>query len=135
MDNRRKRFVLEYLQDLNATQSAIRSGYAPKSAKVTGARLIADANVKLEIDKLMEKRSRQLEFDGIDVMRALWHNHETALAAGDIGQSTRALELCGRHFGNFLDRMSSETHDITVKIYKPDRTLESTNTMKASNIR
>lgn len=48
---RRTRFLKEYLKDHNATQAAIRAGYSKKSAKVTGHRLLTDANVRAEIEK------------------------------------------------------------------------------------
>ena len=52
---RRTRFVREYLLDHNATQAAIRSGYSEKSAKVTGSRLLTDANVRREIERKQNK--------------------------------------------------------------------------------
>lgn len=49
--NLRARFVDEYVIDQNATQAAIRAGYSPKSAYVSGYRLLKDAQIKAEIDK------------------------------------------------------------------------------------
>jgi phage terminase small subunit len=43
---RRTRFIDEYLIDFNATQAAIRAGYSPRSAHVTGSRLLSDAKVQ-----------------------------------------------------------------------------------------
>jgi len=40
-----RRFVEEYLTDLNATQAAIRAGYSKKSANEQGSRLLANASV------------------------------------------------------------------------------------------
>ena len=54
-DDRRARFVQEYPKDLNATQAAIRSGYAQNSAKVTGSRLLSDDNVRASIDAILAK--------------------------------------------------------------------------------
>lgn len=48
---RRTRFIKEYLIDQNAQRAAIAAGYAPGSAKVTGARLLTDANVRSEIER------------------------------------------------------------------------------------
>ena len=45
MDARRDRFAEEYLVDLCAKQAAIRAGYSPRSAEVTGHRLLRDAKV------------------------------------------------------------------------------------------
>ena len=43
---KRQRFVTEYLVDHNGTQSAMRAGYSPTSAKVTASRLLTDANLQ-----------------------------------------------------------------------------------------
>lgn len=43
------RFVTEYLKDFNATQAAIRAGYAANSAKQQGSRLLTRADVKQAI--------------------------------------------------------------------------------------
>lgn len=45
LNGRRQRFVDEYMLDQNATQAAVRAGYSERSAKVTGSRLLTDANV------------------------------------------------------------------------------------------
>lgn len=49
VEDRRKRFAAEYLKDLNATQAAIRCGYAKSSARVQGSRLITNAAIAAEI--------------------------------------------------------------------------------------
>ncbi len=54
-EERRARFAQEYAKDLNATAAAIRAGYAPKAAHVTGSRLLSDAKVRAEIDALLAK--------------------------------------------------------------------------------
>lgn len=54
-DDRRARFAQEYPKDLNATQAAIRSGYAPKAAHVTASRLLNDAKVRAQIDQILAK--------------------------------------------------------------------------------
>ncbi len=54
-DDRRDRFVQEYCKDLNATQAAIRAGYAQKGAHVQGSRLLSDAKVRGSIDQLLAK--------------------------------------------------------------------------------
>jgi phage terminase small subunit len=57
---RRAMFVQEYLVDLNATQAAIRSGYAADSASVEGCRLLADARVLIAIQQAMNARAARL---------------------------------------------------------------------------
>lgn len=56
-------FVSEYLSDprLNATQAAIRVGYAENSAAVTASRLMKDPWVKAQIKKEFKRRRKQLK--------------------------------------------------------------------------
>jgi phage terminase small subunit len=58
---RRTRFIKEYLKDKNATRAAIAAGYSEKSAKVTGSRLLTDANVRSQIEKANDKVNAKLE--------------------------------------------------------------------------
>ena len=47
-----EKFCKEYLKDLNATQAAIRSGYAPNSANVTACRLLTKTNIAQRLKEL-----------------------------------------------------------------------------------
>lgn len=58
---KRRRFCLEYLVDLNATQAAIRAGYAAASAHVEGSRLLADAKVQAFLAPRLERKEKRLE--------------------------------------------------------------------------
>ena len=57
---KRAMFVQEYMVDLNATQAAIRAGYAAESASVEGCRLLADAKVAFAVQSAMETRAARL---------------------------------------------------------------------------
>lgn len=59
MTKKQKRFVEEYLVDLNATQAAIRAGYSPNTATEQSSRLLTNVNVKTEIDKAIAERSKR----------------------------------------------------------------------------
>lgn len=56
---KQQKFVDEWLIDMNATAAAIRAGYSPRSADVTGARLLANARVRAYIDERMAEHSRR----------------------------------------------------------------------------
>ncbi len=49
LTRRRRRFVTEYLKDLNATQAAIRAGFKPKTAYSQGQRLLGFPAVRTAI--------------------------------------------------------------------------------------
>jgi phage terminase small subunit len=42
---KRRKFVIEYLHDLNGTQAAIRAGYAPRSARSEASRMLTFVNI------------------------------------------------------------------------------------------
>ena len=68
---KQKKFVEEYLIDLNATQAAIRAGYSTESAKEIGCENLTKPNVKAEIDKAIAERSRRTGISQDRVLREL----------------------------------------------------------------
>ena len=64
-----ERFCLEYVRDLNATQAAIRAGYAARNANVTGPRLRASIKVAARIAELQAQITSRLEISAELVLR------------------------------------------------------------------
>ena len=58
---RYKRFVEEYLVDLDGTNAAIRAGYSAKSAASKGSQLLTIVNIKTAIAEAKDKRSERTE--------------------------------------------------------------------------
>jgi phage terminase small subunit len=58
---KQKRFVAEYLIDLNAKQAAIRAGYSPKTAEVQGSVLLRNPKVNAAVAEKSEKIATKLE--------------------------------------------------------------------------
>lgn len=58
---KQRRFVEQYLVDLNGKQAAIRTGYSPKTAEVQASRLLSKAKVRAEVAKRQGKISEKLE--------------------------------------------------------------------------
>ncbi len=59
LNEKQKRFVDEYLIDLNATQAAIRAGYSVRTANEQGSQLLAKLSIQNEISKKMAQRSKR----------------------------------------------------------------------------
>ncbi len=59
MTKKQKRFVEEYLIDLNATQAAIRAGYSPETAKQIGSENLSKLDISNAIAKDMAERSKR----------------------------------------------------------------------------
>ena len=71
LTDKQKRFVEEYLVDLNATQAAIRAGYAETTADVQGPRLLGNVRVQEEIQTAMSRRSSRTEITQDRVLKEL----------------------------------------------------------------
>nr|WP_323039938.1 terminase small subunit [Gemmobacter sp.] len=68
LTSRQQAFVMEYLTDLNATQAAIRAGYAKAGAKVTAHKLLTNANVRAELARQSELRFQRLSLKADDLI-------------------------------------------------------------------
>lgn len=68
---KRRRFVEEYLVDLNATQAARRAGYSPRSARSHGPRLLRDPAVAAAIAEAQAARAERTKVTADAVVREL----------------------------------------------------------------
>lgn len=68
---KQKRFIEEYLFDLNATQAAIRAGYSPDTAGQIGNENLKKLEIKSSIDKAIAERSRRTGINTDRVLREL----------------------------------------------------------------
>ncbi|MBF8733094.1 terminase small subunit [Pseudomonas guariconensis] len=68
---KQQRFVVEYLVDLNATQAAIRAGYAKKGAKDQAYQLMQRPEIAAAIKSAMEARNKRTKVDADYVLQRL----------------------------------------------------------------
>lgn len=61
LTDKQKRFITEYLVDLNATQAAIRAGYSAKTAQAIGTENLSKPLIQAALQEAMQKRSRRTE--------------------------------------------------------------------------
>ena len=110
LTDKQKRFVAEYLVDLNATQAAKRAGYKDPNI---GRQLITKNNVSTAIQEAMSNRETRTEITQDRVLNELG---KVAFAkAADCTDATlkyanklRALELIGKHLGMFDGKNQSQ---------------------------
>lgn len=69
MTPRQKKFCVEYLIDLNATQAAIRAGYSKRTAEALASRLLRNVNIRGRIKELQNK---VFEDGMMSAAEALW---------------------------------------------------------------
>lgn len=107
MNHRQQRFVDEYLIDLNATQAAIRAGYAKGSAEVTGFRLLRNAKIAAIIDEKRAKAAENCEVTREWIIEQLRVNAIQCMEKGETfspSAANKALELLGKEHRMFIDR-------------------------------
>lgn len=61
LNDKQKRFVNEYLKDLNATQAAIRASYSAKTAGQIAEKLLRKAEIQAELSSRLKARERRTE--------------------------------------------------------------------------
>ena len=71
LTNKQRRFVEEYLVDLNATQAAIRAGYSQKTAGQIGDENLKKPQIAAAIQEAQAKRSERVQVDADYVLARL----------------------------------------------------------------
>ena len=71
LTDKQKKFVEEYLIDLNATQAAIRAGYSEKTAGKIGHQLLEKTRTQEAIQKAKDRRSKRTEITQDMVLKEL----------------------------------------------------------------
>lgn len=68
---KQKRFIEEYLIDLNATQAAIRAGYSPHTAKEIGSENLSKPHIRTHVERELAERSKRTGINQDRVIREL----------------------------------------------------------------
>ena len=116
-------FADEYIKTTNATQSAIKAGYAENSASVTGSKMLRKPKVRQYIDTVMNERSKNTIATADEVLEYLTKvmNGEEKDAFGldaSIADRTKAAELLGKRHMLFTDKVKL---DVEIEIDISDR--------------
>ena len=103
-------FADEYIKTTNATQSAIKAGYAENSASVTGSKMLRKPNVRQYIDEVMNERSKNTIATADEVLQYLSRvmNGEEKDAFGldvSVADRTKAAELLGKRHMLFTEKV------------------------------
>lgn len=104
LTDKQKRFVEEYLVDLNATAAAGRAGYKGKYLDRIGSQLLGKSRVAEAVAAAQAARSRRTELTQDEVVNGL--RTEAAYAGEGASHSARvrAWELLGKHQGMFPEK-------------------------------
>lgn len=97
MTSKMKKFCLEYASSGNATQSAIKAGYAQKTAYSQGQRLLKNVEVKSYLQELAE----QMESDKIANVKEM-QERLTSIIRMQTKEEVVAVEGCGDGFSEAI---------------------------------
>lgn len=129
LTEKQKRFADEYIISGNATQAAIKAGYAKKAAYQTGAENLRKPQIKNYIDKRLEELKSERTADAQEVLEYLTsvmrgnETEEVLIGVGEGMQSTiqkevgakdrlKAAELLGKRFALFTDKTEVAVSEI-----------------------
>ncbi|MCL0330599.1 terminase small subunit [Apilactobacillus xinyiensis] len=128
INEKRKRFILEYAKTTNGTQAAINAGYSPKNAKVQAARLLANPKVQEEIKGLTESLHSSKVADVQEILEFLSstmrNNKKVKNKKGEdtnrpevfMEDRIKSAELLGKHYVMWTDKQEVNGTIQAVKI-------------------
>ena len=102
LNPRQRAFCREYVVDFNATQAAIRAGYAAKSAQNQSFCLLSYRAVRQLIDFYTQSNASKVTT--VDKDYIIQKVTEIVTTAHKDSDKLRGLELLARHLGMFIDR-------------------------------
>ena len=108
---KQQRFVDEYLIDLNATQSAIRAGYSPKTANEQGAQNLAKLSIAEAIKEAQKERQNRTLVTQDDVIRGLLTEAEWQGEGSSHSARVSAWAHLGKHLNMFTDKIDHTSSD------------------------
>lgn len=120
--DRHRIFVEEYIRTLNATQSAIKAGYNPDNARVRGSQLLANENIRAEIEKGMAQRIDSCKVDTEFILQQL---KDIALNQRcPYKDRVKALDLLGTYLNMWSGEVKTQQTTFTITLKeKPDENL------------
>lgn len=137
MNERQKRFVVEYIKDYNATQAAIRAGYSEQTAYSQGNRLLKNVEIKKVIKELQDEIRKENIAEAIEVEEFLslamrGKIEEEVVVTENIGdgesrarvfkkqlsakERIRAAELLGKRYALFTEKVDMDVDVGTEKL-------------------
>lgn len=111
LTEKQKRFIDEYLIDLNATAAAIRAGYSEKTANEIGSQNLVKLSIQKAIAERLKERQQRTEITQDYVLRNLKKIAEKSMGYSDAPHqqaATKAIELLGKHLGMFRESVQMD---------------------------
>jgi phage terminase small subunit len=111
LDEKKQKFIDNYLTTLNPTTSAMNAGYDRKSSDTIGLRLLADPEMK---EAIKERRTElntmidEIQFEKEDLLRIYWDMFNDAKKKGKLADARAILSDIARYNGVNPDEVKRE---------------------------
>ncbi len=126
---KQQKFADEYIISGNATQSAIKAGYAKKAAYATGAENLKKPQIKKYIDQRLEQLKKESIAEQDELLQYLTSivrgkQTEQTLVGEGMGEQSikdievsakdriKAAELLGKRYGMWVDKQQVEVTEV-----------------------
>ena len=116
---RQEKFCEEYLIDLNASASARRAGYSPKTAFRAGQENMQKPAIQAKIQKAIAARSERTKITSDYVLTSIKEVADTCMQIDpetgrimNAAAANKALELLGKHLKLFTDRVEAKSDEV-----------------------
>lgn len=130
LNAKQKKFVDEYIKDLNATQAALRAGYAKKSARQQANRMLTKDHIKSAIQEQVDSMHSESIADAEEVMEFLSKTMRGEITTEELTntgsvvdvtpalpQRIKAAELIGKRHSLFTDNLNvNSKSDVEIDI-------------------
>lgn len=95
LNDKQRQFAKEYIIDLNATQAAIRAGYAEKTARSQGQRLLTHVDVQGFIQEQMQAKDKETiakQDEVLELLTAVLRGTESGATLRGVGKGAQMIE-------------------------------------------
>ncbi|HIH7955839.1 TPA: terminase small subunit [Streptococcus suis] len=130
---KQQRFADEYIICGNATEAAIKAGYAKRSAQQVGSENLLKPVIKAYIDERLDELKSEKVADQQEVLEYLTSvmrgqtQEQTLCSIGELGQQVididvgakdriKAAELIGKRYGIWTDKQEITQQTIEIKV-------------------
>jgi len=123
LTNKQRKFVSEYLIDMNATEAAKRAGYSVKTAKQQGSRLLTNVDVQNEVQRRQKISNANAQKTRENIIQDLQTVINMYLVSGrNTTNALKAIDMLSKMQGWYEPDKQEIVHKgLSINYVKPDK--------------
>jgi phage terminase small subunit len=116
LTKKQRAFVEEYKTNGgNGTQAAIKAGYSEKTAYSIGSENLSKPEIREALAEHERQMQEKYEYTVDDMVKELNEELVSAKSVGNVSAALKAIELKGKAFGLFVDKVEQNTNITGIK--------------------